>query len=303
MENNCKYVSIRGIAQSCDVYPKNLISDTMLFNKEDYKNIKNNDTVFVISSVLNQFVINIYPILQKNNFKIKLITGACIQGVPNEVSNNHKINYYEIFFKKTDNIIAWFTQNYDNNMNLKNMYSIPLGLDYHTLQRGNHWWGCQNTAVEQETNLINIFNKAPEFNKRLNKSFSFFQFQLFERHNRDRYIAIENLNNKDFNVFLKERINRNKTWEVMTIYKFIISPHGNGLDCHRTYESMLLGCIPIVKSSSLDYLYKDLPILILKSWSELNTERLNNFINNFDIKNYNYDKLNLKYWITYIKNN
>jgi hypothetical protein len=301
MENECEYVSIRGIAQSCDIYPKNIISDTLQFNKEDYKNIKNNNTVFVISGVLNQFVINIYPILQKNNFKIKLITGACVQGVPNEVSNNHKINYYEIFFKKTDNIIAWFTQNYDNNLDLKNMYSIPLGLDYHTLQRGNHWWGNQATALNQEQQLKNISLQGPKFKNKLNKTFSFFQFQMFERHNRDRYIAIENLNNKDFNIFLKERINRNKTWKVMTIYKFIVSPHGNGLDCHRTYESMLLGCIPIVKSSSLDNLYKDLPILILNNWSELNIELLNNFINNYGYNNCNYEKLKLNYWIKYIK--
>ena len=28
--------------------------------------------------------------------------------------------------------------------------------------------------------------------------------------------------------------------------KFVLSPPGNGFDCHRTYESILLGAVPIV---------------------------------------------------------
>ena len=55
----------------------------------------------------------------------------------------------------------------------------------------------------------------------------------------------------------------------MIKYKWIISPHGNGLDCHRTYEAIALGCIPIVKTSTLDILYKDMPIIIVDNWSQI----------------------------------
>ena len=38
---------------------------------------------------------------------------------------------------------------------------------------------------------------------------------------------------------------------------------GNGEDCHRTWEAVLLGSIPIVRPSGIGNLYKDAPILIL----------------------------------------
>lgn len=55
-------------------------------------------------------------------------------------------------------------------------------------------------------------------------------------------------------------------------YRFVLSPRGHGLDCHRTWEVILLGGIVITESSSLDAMFKDndLPVIILKDFSELN---------------------------------
>jgi hypothetical protein len=93
-------------------------------------------------------------------------------------------------------------------------------------------------------------------------------------------------------------------------YKFILSPEGAGLDCHRTWEAVIVGIIPIVKSSSIDEIYQDLPILVVNDWNELSVEFLNEQyqIINENIKNnkYNYDKLKLSYWtdkIIHIINN
>src|SRR3990167_2803914 len=33
---------------------------------------------------------------------------------------------------------------------------------------------------------------------------------------------------------------------------FVLSPHGHGMDCHRTWEALLVGSYPIVRRSSLD---------------------------------------------------
>ena len=58
-------------------------------------------------------------------------------------------------------------------------------------------------------------------------------------------------------------------------HKFTLCPHGHGLDTHRLWETLLLGSIPIVKTSTLDSLYDGLPVVILKSWRELNENHLN----------------------------
>ena len=51
--------------------------------------------------------------------------------------------------------------------------------------------------------------------------------------------------------------------------RFVISPPGNGNDCHRTWGALYLGAIPVVLSDSLDStLTEKLPILAVDSWSE-----------------------------------
>ena len=39
------------------------------------------------------------------------------------------------------------------------------------------------------------------------------------------------------------------TWNKQKDFAFVLCPHGGGLDCHRNWEALCLGCIPIVKTS------------------------------------------------------
>lgn len=300
IEKYCKYVSSRGIAQNCDVYPSEIISDKNTLILKDYNNIKNNDKVYVVTSALHIFTKYVLPFLEKNNIKIKLVTGACVIGVPNEISIYHRTNYIKRFFEESQSISYWFTQNYDLKKENKLIIPIPLGLDYHTLQKKNHWWGPKQSALKQDDKLNQLHINSRPFCKRLNKTFSYYHFQMFERHNRDRYLANDSLKNKKYNIFLDKRRDRDTTWKLCTIYKYIISPHGNGLDCHRTYEAMCLGCIPVVKTSTLDWIYRDMPVIILNNWKELTLENLDK-IAKIKIEN-SREKLMLKYWVEFIDN-
>lgn len=76
----------------------------------------------------------------------------------------------------------------------------------------------------------------------------------------------------------------------------MISPHGHGLDCHRTYEALCLGCIPIVKTSPLDGLYRNMPILIVTSWRDLNAEMMAAFANSLEECPSTHPMLRLSYW-------
>jgi len=97
------------------------------------------------------------------------------------------------------------------------------------------------------------------------------------------------------------RVTNPKCYEQWINYKFILSPPGAGIDCHRTYEAVICGIIPIVKSSILDPMYEDLPILIVKEWNNINPlfleEKFEQITNNKKLNKYNMEKINLKYWI------
>ena len=84
----------------------------------------------------------------------------------------------------------------------------------------------------------------------------------------------------------------------MCNYSFVLSPFGNGYDCHRTWEALCLGAIPIVRAKQFKHLFADLPVLNVDEWSDVTPELLQETIRQFKhiYKNFNFDKLTLKYW-------
>ena len=79
-------------------------------------------------------------------------------------------------------------------------------------------------------------------------------------------------------------------------HKFVISPRGNGVDCHRTWEALYLRTIPIVESSIHMNEFSDLPIFFVNSWDELCYNNLEKFYNKVQNELYNLDKLKISYW-------
>jgi hypothetical protein len=95
---------------------------------------------------------------------------------------------------------------------------------------------------------------------------------------------------------------RDVCWANMIKYKFVLSPQGNGLDCHRTWEALCLGCYPIVKTSWLDPLFDDLPVWIVDDWTDITAESMQDKANVLDAGKFKMEKLTLKYWQELIRN-
>lgn len=75
-------------------------------------------------------------------------------------------------------------------------------------------------------------------------------------------------------------------------YKFIISPEGNGIDCHRHYEALMAGCIPIVEHhEGIEEKYKGCPILYTTNYSEITEEYLENVYSNMLTTTYDFSCL------------
>jgi hypothetical protein len=61
--------------------------------------------------------------------------------------------------------------------------------------------------------------------------------------------------------------------------QFVLSPPGNGPDCHRTWESLYLGATPIVHRESWPFPESDIPVLVVNSWDEIRAK-----IANYELK-------------------
>ena len=57
--------------------------------------------------------------------------------------------------------------------------------------------------------------------------------------------------------------------ELVRRSSFVLSPPGNGPDCHRTWEALYLGATPIVKSTHWPFKNIDLPVVTVDSWDRL----------------------------------
>jgi hypothetical protein len=64
--------------------------------------------------------------------------------------------------------------------------------------------------------------------------------------------------------------------------KFVISPPGNGPDCHRTWEALYLGAVPIVLRESWPFSHVELPVIIVDDWEEI-PEKTENYVHTGDI--------------------
>jgi hypothetical protein len=58
-------------------------------------------------------------------------------------------------------------------------------------------------------------------------------------------------------------------YKLLQTYPFIICAHGGGIDpCPKVWEALCVGCIPIIKHSAMDDVYKEFPIIFVDSWEE-----------------------------------
>ena len=220
-ERYCKFISVYGILLSC-------------------QNIDNLCYVLLWPNAINSFIIPDKPFVLVTHHGDGTFPDDCLDKA-NEILSS-------------PNLIHWFSQNLTK-LDNKKLSPIPIGINYHSLyleEEGNLWWGNgKETPVEQEQFLIEL-EKKPFYEREI-KVYTNFSHSMHARIHigdtrPDREMALEQIP-KDLIIIEEHRINRKKNWENMVKYTFTASPLGNGLDCHRTWEILALGGIPIVRTS------------------------------------------------------
>ena len=193
------------------------------------------------------------------------------------------------------NISKWLTQNYDKTLTNEKLGYMPIGFDFHTPK-----WLINNKPEAKTEFMLQCRNTAqPKINDKI------FLDAHLTISSLEREYLYATVRNNPLVICLKSQVPFTDITKIYNMYQFVLSPHGRGFDCHRTWELFLAGCIVIVKSSPLDEMFKkhQLPVVILKNWDELNMnldQKLKQwYTENVDLTNIEtiLPKLQFMYWL------
>ncbi len=108
---------------------------------------------------------------------------------------------------------------------------------------------------------------------------------------KNRLVFLENLRKNNIH---NTHMESSRYFESLPSYKFVISPEGNGIDCHRHYEALMAGCIPIIENHpGIHEKYKGCPILFTEDYSEITEKYLQEKYKEMLDTEYDFSKLYL----------
>jgi hypothetical protein len=246
-------------------------------NGEDYDNLQN---TLDISKVKDNDIIYTHTFYAKKLFEIisKIDTKLII------ITHNSDQNVDESY-QLPDNVIKWYAQN----VNVVNprIESIPIGLE-------NDRWFPELRKKEKITNK--------------NKELIHFKNLVYMNHNiannpAKRQPVYDLFKCKSWVTTEEGRNGQNFDGYIDNIYhhKYVICPEGNGMDTHRTWETLYLGTIPIEKRNINNFFHEDMPILLVDEWEEITESLLREKWADF-FCNRNIKKLTFEYWKNKIVN-
>lgn len=177
-----------------------------------------------------------------------------------------------------DKLIAWFGQNVEYSH--PKLHPIPIGI-------ANRYVGHGNTAaLDDVRRRLSIFSK----DVLVYMNFAVGNCPLERSLVYDLFICqpfcLTSSATKNFHAYLID----------LARSKFVLSPRGNGIDCHRTWEALYMGAYPVVKSSTLDPLYEGLPVIIVDDWYDVTEDFLLKKNEEMERKEFSWEKLNAQYW-------
>lgn len=294
MENNCVFVNSRGLLKSCTFHssnPKSSCSNDTAYLTQMLKDdrMHNGMSIYVCSDLLRWFVSNVLPHI-KHGFV--LVSGDSDMCIPMDALGPSET----AALMNNPHLLKWFAQNLCI-CNHAKLVQLPIGLDYHTISNDPQFkWrthGERSEPIFQETILNEVRENMRPFHERIPLIYVNFTAAKDRFQQRKQSLAEIPPNLLAINA---NDVKRTTNWKITMQYAFVLSPFGMGMDCHRTWEALCLGAIPIVKSNVFKSLFEDLPVLIVNDWHEITRTLLDDTIQAFNTKQFNYEKIKLKHW-------
>jgi hypothetical protein len=292
-DSACRFVSSRGILKSCDAHARRPRSSQSSIPRDLSRVVRTTRVVYLCTDMVPQFVREHLPhrrgpfTLVTGDSDLAVAVGPIAERVLDALTSHPML-------------VAWYAQN--RVFKHPKLHSMPIGLDYHTLsplEGGGraHPWGPRRVPVDQERQLVQISRSAGSIAAKEPRAFCNWHFAI-ERGNRR---ECRRRVNPTAVSYQSDFTTRDASWRMNARFAFTLSPAGAGLDCHRTWEALLLGSIPVVLRSPLDELFARLPVVIVDDWSEVTPARLRSELDRIARNSFDFSQLELSYWTARIQ--
>jgi hypothetical protein len=243
-------------------------------------------SIYVCTDALVNFASNFLPQI-KHPFV--LVSGDGDTAVSAELLSNKVVDA----LLRSELLISWFAQNLA--VDHPKVKHLPIGLDFHTMWERPGAWGISAlSSIAQENTLFNTLAAAPAFNDRYMNAYCNWRAVPGWGDRDECYAKID----RSVCLFETGAISRASTWQRQSEFMFVVSPEGIGMDCHRTWEAIVLGCVPIVKRSAVTTLFIDLPVLVVNEWEEVNSQTLSSYAGSMGSRTFNYSPVFREYWVS-----
>lgn len=291
-----RLMSSRGIIENCDIHANLPGSSAVAMEyvqsiPQRFEQITTNRdcvSLYLCTDSVNFFV---NEVLEKIHRPFVLVTGDSDLAV-----NGSTIQNIETLLSNS-NLKKWFAQNL--NFQDPKIEPMPIGLDFHSAwQNPRHYSGRHILPAHQEGEIRGICRTARRFSERdpLVVCDWIGHSAYGDREEARRGIP------EDARFVPTRRLPRHELWQEYVKYAFVASPSGVGMDCHRTWEAIAFGCVPIIKKSALTPLFEGMPVLVVERWDVLTAEYLKQQQQKLAAQSFDYSKIFLTYWRGRINN-
>ena len=152
-------------------------------------------------------------------------------------------------------VLKWFAKNID--MAHPKMVPIPIGIENRFYKNGEHpedYLDLMLSNTNRSASRDILINFTPR------------------KYNLDRNKALEAMKQNGFGGRQTKKIGHKNFLEQSRRFRFVLSPPGNGISCHRTWEALYMNRVPIVPANNETGIYADLPVLVVDDWFSVTKE-------------------------------
>lgn len=231
--------------------------------------IKDANILFVYGFCLDIFFRKVFPSIEKN---IVLVTHNCDDEIDSK---------YEKYLNDV-RILKWYSVNVS--IVHDKLVPIPIGIANSQWKHGD----------------LNILEKVRnEHNRKENLVYK--NFDIGTAPSRRTYVDVATSRN---GIYMSPVRNYCEYLRELSRSMFSICPMGNGIDTHKMWESLYMGCIPVVAGCPHNDGFKELPVIRIygdENWSLVTRKFLENHYAVMYDKTYDLSKLDVEYWKKRIK--